>query len=334
MTFSLVICTYMRPKALFKLLKSVKNQILYPDEILIIDGSTDSKTEEILEGDTFKNLKYYRVDKDTRGLVKQRNFGIAKIADDIDIVCFLDDDIVLSPNYFKHLIHTYKLYPEAVGVGGYITNEVCWQKTPKNYKKANDDFEMDGYVRKMGQRFLLRKYLGLLPNTPPCVMPDFSNGYSVGFLPPSGKIYEAEFFMGGVSSFKKKIFDEIKFSSYFEGYGLYEDADFCLRASKYGKMYVNTTAQLKHFHEDGGRPNKFDYGRMVIRNGWYVWRVGNPNPSFKARIKWNFTALLLTLVKFSNIFTATKKKEAFTEVVGRSIAWWEVSFNNLKAIIK
>ncbi len=41
MTFSLVICTYMRPVVLLKLLKSVKSQSLYPDEILIIDGSPD-----------------------------------------------------------------------------------------------------------------------------------------------------------------------------------------------------------------------------------------------------------------------------------------------------
>jgi len=330
MTFSLVICTYIRPKALLKLLKSVENQTLYPDEILIIDGSTDSKTEEILEGITFKNLKYFKVDKNTRGLVKQRNFGISKVSDNIDIICFLDDDIVLEPNYFKNLIHTYTLYPQAIGAGGYITNEVSWLKTPADYKKTNADFEMDGYVRKMGQRFLLRKYLGLLPQSKPGFKSDFSNAYSVSFLPPSGKIYEVEFFMGGVSSFKKEIFDKIQFSSYFEGYGLYEDADFCLRASKLGKIYVNTRAQLEHFHEESGRPNRYKYGKMVIRNGWYVWRVGNPNPSLNARIKWNLIALLLTLVKFSNIFTATKKKAAFTEALGRTISWWELLINKPK----
>jgi GT2 family glycosyltransferase len=312
----------MRPEALLKLLKSVREQELYPDEILIIDGSTNDKTKEILEKSTFDRLKYFKVSGNERGLVKQRNFGISNVSKNIDIVCFLDDDIILRQHYFKNLIDTYKVYPEAIGVGGYITNEVRWKKIPSDYTKTDNDFEMDGFVRKMGQRFLLRKYLGLLPKSKPCFKSDFSHGFSVGFLPPSGKIYEAEFFMGGVSSFKREIFEKIKFSSFFEGYGLYEDADFCLRASKLGKMYVNTAAQLEHFHEESGRPNRYNYGKMVIRNGWYVWRMGNPNPSFKARIKWNFTALLLTLVKFSNIFTATKKKAAFTETLGRTVAWW------------
>jgi len=330
MKYSLIICTYMRPESLLKLLKSVKSQSLYPDEILIIDGSTNDETTKILEKKTFENLKYFKVNDSERGLVKQRNFGIAKISNDIDIVCFLDDDIILSPHYFKNLIGTYKVFSEAIGVGGYITNEVSWQKIPKGYKRTKGDFEMDGFVRKMGQRFLLRKRLGLFPQAKPCFKSDFSNGFSVSFLPPSGRIYKAEFFMGGVSSFKKEIFEKIKFSPYFEGYGLYEDADFCLRASKYGKMYVNTAAQLEHFHEESGRPNRYKYGKMVIRNGWYVWRVGNPNPTLKARLKWNLTALLLTLIKFSNIFTTSNKKSAFTEALGRTIAWWKLLFNKPK----
>ena len=330
MKFSLVICTYMRPRALLNLLKSVKKQSLYPDEILIIDGSSDDETTKIISQNTFENLKYFKVSDNERGLVKQRNFGINKVANKIDIVCFLDDDIVLTHNYFNNLIETYKIHPKAIGVGGYITNEVSWEKLTSDHSKAFDDFISDGFVRKMGSRFVLRKRLGLLPTVAPCMKSDFSNGFGIGFLPPSGKVYKAEFFMGGVSSFKKEIFDQLKFSSYFEGYGLYEDADFCLRASKLGEMYVNTAAQLEHYHEEAGRPNKYNYGKMVIRNGWYVWHVGNPNPSIKVRIKWNLVALLLTLVKFSNIFTSANKKAALTEALGRTLAWGQLLFNRPK----
>ena len=61
MKFSLVICTYMRPIALLKLLETVVIQALYPDEILIIDGSVNNETKIILEQNYFKNLKYYLV---------------------------------------------------------------------------------------------------------------------------------------------------------------------------------------------------------------------------------------------------------------------------------
>jgi GT2 family glycosyltransferase len=149
-------------------------------------------------------------------------------------------------------------------------------------------------------------------------------------LPPSGKIYPVELIMGGVSSYKREIFSKLKFSTYFEGYGLYEDADFSLRIAKFGNLYVNTNAQLSHHHNASGRPNQFKYGKMVVRNGWYVWRVKNPNPNFKSRLKWNSTVLLLTMIRGVNIFTTPNKKEAFTETLGRIVGWLSLLFNKPK----
>ena len=317
----------MRPVPLLKLLNSVKEQTLYPNEILIIDGSTNDETEAILESNKFKNLQYFKVPPEHRGLTKQRNYGIDKIGKDIDIICFLDDDTILANNYFEQLLKTYSIFPEALGVGGYINNETKWMEVGLDYKTSIKEFAYDGWKQNDGSRFVLRKLLGLDSNTKPGFLPEFSNGRSVSFLPPSGKIYEVEQLMGGVSSFKKSVFSNFKFSTYFEGYGLYEDADFTLRLSKTGKLYVNTKAQLEHFHDESGRPNKYQYGKMVVRNGWYVWRVKYPNPSLKARFKWNAIVLLLTFIRFSNIFTTNKRKEAFTEFAGRISGWFSLLFN-------
>ncbi|WP_139958076.1 glycosyltransferase family 2 protein [Flavicella sediminum] len=330
MKFSLIICTYQRPQAILKLLKSVEKQELYPDEILVVDGSLNEETQDILQAHSFKNLVYYKVSDTDRGLTKQRNFGISKVAMAMEIVCFLDDDIVLETFYFKELIHTYKIHPEAGGVGGYITNEVHWDTLEKDRNLGFDDFVLDGSIRKLGSRNVLRKKLNLLPNTVPCFMPEFSNGFSVSFLPPNGKIYAVEYFMGGVSSYRKEVVQKIKFSTYFEGYGLYEDMDYCLRVSSKYKLFVNTAAQLMHYHEAGGRPNKFSYGKMVVRNGWYVWRVKFPKPKFKARVKWNFILLLLTFIRLSNVLTTANKKEALTESLGRIAGLLSLIFNKPK----
>lgn len=326
MKFSLIICTYMRPKPLQTLLLSVTEQSLYPDEILIIDGSTNEESELMLHQNPFKNLRYFKVDDSERGLTKQRNFGIQKVSETSEIVCFLDDDTVLEKTYFENLIGTYTIYPNALGVGGYITNEVSWTKITETEKPRSSSFQYDGWFRNEPSRFRLRKKIGLLDATKPCYLPPFSHGRSVSFLPPSGKIYQAELFMGGVSSFKKEVFQQLHFSTYFIGYGLYEDADFTLRLSKKGSLYVNTSAQLKHFHDTSGRPNKLNYGKMVVKNGWYVWRVKYPKPSFFERLKWNATVLFLTLIRFTNIFTQPKKTEAFTEVLGRFYAWISLIF--------
>jgi len=322
----------MRPEPLIALLQSVQRQTLYPDEILIIDGSVNNETELILKENKIQRLKYFYVSDEERGLTRQRNFGIAKVDLNSELVCFLDDDTVLRENYFEELIKTYNHYPEALGVGGYITNETNWEKVNDNYIPSINEFYFDGWKRKDGSRFVLRKKLHLDSNCPPGFSPLFSHGRSVGFLPPSNKIYEVEQLMGGVSSFRKSVFEKLSFSTYFEGYGLYEDADFTLRVSKYGKLYLNTYAKLDHFHAASGRPNQYYYGKMVVRNGWYVWRVKNPNPIFKDRFKWNAITILLMLIRFTNAITSHNKKAAFTEAIGRAAGWWSLLFSNPREI--
>ena len=327
MVFTLIICTYKRSQPLLKLLLSVQHQTLYPNEILIVDGSPDDFTKEMLTQNSFQNLKYFKVDENDRGLTKQRNYGIARVEEASEVVCFLDDDTVLESNYFEEIIKTYSLFPNALGVGGYITNETNWTKTTLDYQAKVNEFFYDGWKRKDGSRFVWRKKLGLDSNRPPGCLPEFSHGRSIGFLPPSGKIYEVEQLMGGVSSFRKAVFKEFQFSTYFEGYGLYEDADFTLRLSKVGKLYINTNAQLGHYHDASGRPNQYDYGKMVVRNGYYVWRVKYPNPSFKAKIKWHLITLILTAIRFTNVATTSKRKEALTETLGRISGWFTLFFN-------
>ncbi|TDN89168.1 GT2 family glycosyltransferase [Salegentibacter sp. 24] len=328
MKFTLIVCTYQRPRPLIQLLDSVVEQSLYPNQILIIDGSKDEDTQKILRDSSFSNLEYFKVKESERGLTKQRNFGIKKVNSYSNFVCFLDDDIILESEYFEKLIDTYVVYPDAIGVGGYISNEVHWNKN--DAAPYFDEFKMDGYIRNLGSRNLLRKKLGFLSDRPPGIMPEFSNGLSIGFLPPSGETYPVEYFMGGVASYRKNIFDKFGFSEYFQGYGLYEDMDFCLRASRLGQLYVNTAARVKHHHEQSGRPDKFKYGKMVIRNGWYVWRVKYPTPYLKARLKWHGTAFLLTLVRLGNVITTQNRKEAFDESLGRIAGWWSLLLNKPK----
>ena len=330
MELSLIICTFQRPVPLSNLLESIKSQTKYPDEILIIDGSFDDKTKELFLETNYKNLKYYQVEKKDRGLTRQRNFGISKVSGNSEIVSFLDDDTVLHPDYFFEIVNCFKIHADALAVSGYITNEVTWRKVDWDYILQKGEFIYDGWVRTEGSRFGLRRKFGLAPDVPPGIMPGFSHGYSSGFLPPSGKIYEVELLMGGISSYKREIFDKVSFSKYFEGYGLYEDADFSLRISKMGKLLVNTNALVEHHHAGEGRPNMFKYGEMVVRNGWYVWRVKNADPNFKDKFKWHSTSLLLTLVRFSNVLNKHESRIALSEATGRFVGWWKLLVNKPK----
>ncbi|MDO7172709.1 glycosyltransferase family 2 protein [Mariniflexile sp. AS56] len=325
--FSLIICTYMRPKSLIKLLESVLNQSVYPNEILIIDGSTNNETNIILKENSFKNLKYFKVDDENRGLTKQRNYGVNLIQNETEIVCFLDDDTVLETDYFEAVIAAFNSNPDVVGVGGVAINENRWKLMDKKvtYPKSKY-YKFENYVIKESLRNIVRNYFNLQSYANPSVMPSFSHGRTYSY-PLTGKNHEVDLLVGMSFSFKRIVFKNIKFSTYFEGYGLYEDADFSIRALKFGKNVIATNAKLFHYHEPLGRPNQYKYGKMVVRNGWYVWRVKYPNPEMKAILKWNATVILLTLIRFTNILNTTKRKEALTESLGRVVGWLSLIFN-------
>lgn len=330
MKFTLIICTYKRRKALQNLLDSVKDQSLYPNEILIIDGSPDDETQDFLQNNQYNNILYYKVDKKDRGLTKQRNFGLNHVNEDAEVVCFLDDDTVLSVNYFEQILDTFKHNPSIVGVGGVAVNENNWQ--PADAKKVYDKYlyyKFENWVYKEGSRNVMRNKLGLSSDVGPGRMPNFSHGKTCGF-PITGKTYEVDLLIGMSMSFRRKVFENLKFSTYFEGYGLYEDADYSLRALNYGKNVINTNAHLQHFHDAAGRPNKFQYGKMVVRNGWYVWRVKNPNPTIKDKFKWYAITWLLIIIRLTNIITSNERKEAFTESVGRTVGCLSLLFNKPK----
>jgi len=327
MNISLIVCTYMRPNAICNLLDSILIQTIVPKEILIVDGSTDSKTEDVLTDKQYSlPISYYRVDENLRGLTKQRNYGVSKVAVDSEIIAFLDDDIVLTKTYFEKISEAYLQKPACMGCGGYIIDDIEWRNVENDENISFNEYTFDGYVKKEVGRNILRKLFGLLPNTAPGWMPIFSHGRSVGDLPPNDKIYQVEFFMGGVASYRKQLFDHISFSEYFDGYGLYEDLDFTLRASKVGDLYVHTGAQLYHYHDPSGRPNQFKFGKMVVRNGWYVWRVKYINPSLEGRLKWNMITILLLLVRLVNVVTGPDRIKAFTETIGRVVGYCSLLF--------
>jgi GT2 family glycosyltransferase len=272
------------------------------------------------------------VPENVRGLTKQRNFGLDKVALTSTVIAFLDDDTELTPNYFEELIKTFADNPEISGVGGVAINENGWSLTEPNKKyDPNRYFQFEGFVYKEGQRNIMRNYLGLQSNLGPGRMPDYSHGKTCGF-PLNGKIYEVDLLVGMSFAFRKKVFDSLRFSTYFEGYGLYEDADFSIRALQFGKNAINTKVQLSHYHHPFGRPNPYKYGKMVVRNGWYVWRTKNPKPTLSAKLKWHSITLLLAAIRYSNAFNTNNKREALNEALGRTIGWWSLLLNKSKEL--
>jgi GT2 family glycosyltransferase len=303
-----------------------------PAEIIIVDGSFDCATE--LSISEFKKklpLTYYRVPATNRGLTRQRNTGVEMVQPQSDIIVFLDDDVLLEKDFLQKLITTFQ-EQTVIGADGLITNECRWKPLPKPV--STNAIILDGFYLPLSARERLRNQLGLFPiHLQPGKIPPYGHGKSS--LPPTGKLYNVEHIMGGITAYRKFIFDHIKFSTYFEGYGLYEDYDFSIRASKFGKLITNTAARLEHHHEPAGRPNTFKYGKMVVTNGWYAWRLKHPHPGVVNIFKWHCITLLLSFFRLGNSFTldAETRRQAFGDFAGRMVAWVKLLFVKPNGVI-
>ena len=301
----------MRPRALNTLLHSVANQIRVPNEVIIVDASFNSKTKELLDSSNFNlNLKYFMVEAEHRGLTKQRNFGIHKLASDSEVVIFLDDDLIIEREFCQNILSNFG-DSEIIGAEGYITNEHKWLRIANNEVINYNFFQLDGFKYKLNVRDRFRKYLGLYPSKiQPGLIPEYGHGKTS--LPPTDKIYFIEHLTGCMMAFRTDILMKVKFSEFFEGYGLYEDFDFSVRASAFGKLVADTNAKCEHHHDPSGRPNYFKYGKMVVWNGYYVWRLKHPKPGFVNVMKWYLITMLLIILRMSGL-----KKGGIKEGFGR-----------------
>jgi GT2 family glycosyltransferase len=316
---SLIICTYRRPLQVQRLLGAIGSQSMPPVETLIVDSSSNDETERVVQRfqseKKIRDLQYCRVPPEHHGLTRQRNFGIAHAEG--DIIAFLDDDTIPEPRYFENIIDCFERHNEAIGVGGHITNEVQWWQANGRPRQSLSVFRSGEWERREDYRWRLRKLLGLASPLSPGWMPPSGHGRPISFLPPDEQDHKVEFIMGGASAWRSKIFQHHEFSSYFRGYGLYEDLDFCVRASHDGGLYLCTKARLAHYHDPLGRPNHFRYGEMVVRNGWFVWKRRWPIPNASDRVRWWAITTLLALCRVGDVLRGSRASVALTEAAGR-----------------
>jgi len=310
LNLSLIVCTYRRPGPVRRLLEAVAVQTRKPDEVLVVDASPDPDTEEAVRD---LGVTYERVPPEERGLTRQRNWGIAHARG--ELIAFLDDDTVPEPAYFEEVLACFGRHPDAVGVGGYIANEVDWRRGAG--QPSLSVYRHGEWERPEDLRWRLRRVLGLDSRAGAGRMPAFGHARSTGFIPPDGADHPVELFMGGAATWRRELLERVRFSPWFEGYGLYEDLDFCLRAGREGSLWLCTRARLAHLHDAAGRPDRFLYGEMVVRNGWRVWRLRWPSPSWPDRGRWWATTLLLALCRLGDAVRGPERTAALMEALGR-----------------
>ena len=239
MKVSIIICTYNRPDSLAVCLHSIEAQFLKPDEVVVVEDDSTSKivkvVEEFNQCDKFK-LTHVLTGKRT-GLPATRNTGVRAAKG--DILAFIDDDVILPPNWLAEVVKCYQ-ETNADGVGGYIHDVLSFKD-----EKSADDFLSSFFYRLISAIrlvFFYNKVGKLSPIGLPYAHLNLqTNGYR-----------EVDYFQGCNMTFRCQVFDCCQFDESCGGFREHEP-DFCLRLKKANKKLIyNPRAVVIHTRNQAG----------------------------------------------------------------------------------
>lgn len=119
---SLVICTYNRSGYLPGSLESINLQTIDKSlfEVVVVNNASTDDTSAVVRGYMARNpqinISYYF--EQNKGLSFARNRGIAEAKS--PLIAYVDDDVILTPDYLKELIKFFDANSNAAGAGGKV----------------------------------------------------------------------------------------------------------------------------------------------------------------------------------------------------------------------
>jgi len=249
MTISVIIPTKNRLKDLLNTIRTVLIQTYLPNEIIIVDQNASSEIKDevmalLNNSDISKRnniaVKYIH-DPQITGLTQARNRGIEK--NESDIVLFLDDDVMLEKDFILNIVEIYRNYPHIYGASGIITN----------YQTSL-----------IGKIYYILFWLGAFKDQRSII---YTNSkYSTKEYVKVSKL------SGGLTSYKKEVFQKFIFDENFIGYGLSEDFDFSFRVSQEYKIVIAPKARLQHIGSATGKINRENINKNTILAMHYFYK--------------------------------------------------------------
>ncbi|MHB8996990.1 MAG: glycosyltransferase family 2 protein [Armatimonadota bacterium] len=263
---SLMIPTKDRPRELADAVASIVIQTRQPEELIIVDdGAMDLKPVEAQLAGSGIELKYHRKNG-TPGLTASRNIGIGLSTG--DLIVFLDDDVVLEPEYVASLVEIFDLDPKIGGVGGIITNEPVSKSRLLATIIRGTPYWGHGRVFRCGL---------------------YQENYLTVRQPQ-----DVQYLHGGVSSYRRQVFDEFSFHEGFRGYCSLEDTEFSYRVGLKYRLMITPKARLAHMRTPTARIDEYALCQQEIANLWYHFHRNMPQrPLNKLALWWFYSATLL-----------------------------------------
>ena len=221
MRLTAVIPTRNRPVDLAKAVASVLAQTRQPDTLIVVDQSPGDESrravEALLAGGGPMRVDYVH-DTAITGLVDAKRVAAGRA--DGDVVCFLEDDIVLEPDYFEQIERGFAGRPEMLGCCGVVTN---LPPLPAFYVRLFHLFHRGMFAdRRVG-------------------IHGFAQGRGHALVP-------SDYLSGGLSAYRREVFEAVPFDTANRLF-MTEDIDFSTRAVRcFGaRFFINPNARLAHY---------------------------------------------------------------------------------------
>jgi GT2 family glycosyltransferase len=259
MRISAVIATCGRPNDVAECVESLLSGFETPEEIVVVDdGDVDETRAKFAERGVIEDVTH--IEGAGKNVAAARNTGIRAASG--DLICFVDDDVIVPPNWLEEILDTYDRHDDVMGVGGYVLNF-----NPKDINKAN--VESFGYRALTAFRHLFLQH-------------------KVGQISPVGILWSPHIFMtselrnvealqGCNMTFRSEVFEDVMFDEWYgtKGSSACEEQDFSSRVAAAGhRLVYNPHATVVHKRAvgDGSRRGDPNYDNItnltyfVLRN--------------------------------------------------------------------
>lgn len=213
----MIIPTKNRAEDLATTIESLQSQTVQAAEVIIVDQSAEKSYT-----DSLSIPAVYMHDPTLSGASHARNVGMDRARG--DILLFLDDDVVMEPNFIEEILAAYS--DGVTGVSGIITN-----------------YQKPGLPRHLWEVVFFR---GPFHDDR---QPVYWNAARNIALPP----IRVRKFTGALMSFRRTEVQSHRFDTQLTGPCHGEDIDFCLRLPNESVLLINPRARLVHNRSPKGR---------------------------------------------------------------------------------
>ena len=274
LSLAVLIPTRNRPRDLTIAVRTLLEQTVLPQELIIVDQSPSDESErqvrvlfaERAEAAAQVCLRY-TLDPGITSLALSRNLALDQ--NRCAIFLFLDDDVELEPDFIERLLEGYAEDPEVTGISGIITNYPPGGLTARAWRWLFErgPFRDDRY----------------------------NVYYRANELRGAGRI-PVNCFGGGLMSFRASRTSGLRFDSNLRGASEGEDVDFCLHLAAGARLEIDPRARLVHNRSATARPDEH-WNASAVRGISYLyyrnWRRGWSNPIAFAWLMTGFAILVL-----------------------------------------